>query len=308
MGVDPVLFVGAFTQDTLYSVESFAAGASKYFAKERVCQAAGMATTAATAAARLGGKAALWASLGDDPLGDSMLAEIEAEGVDCRHVRRVAGGRSASATIIVDSVGERWVIVDYDPVTQEDPVAETSPSFEQFSAVLADTRWPGAARLALLAARDAGRPAILDADVAAPEVLLDLASCATHIVASLAGAAILSETSEIETAATTIRDRFGCFTCITNGAAGTVWTAPGCDLHSISPPKIKAVDTNAAGDVFHGAFTLALAEGQCETQAIRFASAAAALKCTVAGGRFGAPNREETLALMNDTYTSQIPR
>lgn len=302
MSLAPVLFVGAFTLDTLYTVEGFAAGPSKYFAKERVCQAAGMATTAATAAARLGGKATLWASLGDDVVGDSMLAEIEAEGVNCRHVRRVMGGRSASATIVVDSEGERWVIVDYDPVTQADPAPETLPPVEQFSAVLADTRWPGAARLALKAARDASRPAILDADVASREVLRDLASCATHIVASSAGAAILAGATDIEAAAKTIRDGFGCFTCITNGAAGTVLTAPGRDLHSISNPKVKAVDTNAAGDVFHGAFILALAEGQSETQAIRFASAAAALKCTVVGGRLGAPNREDTVALMNETY------
>ena len=80
MSLAPVLFVGAFTLDTLYTVEGFAAGPSKYFAKERVCQAAGMATTAATAAARLGGKATLWASLGDDVVGDSLLTEIEAEG------------------------------------------------------------------------------------------------------------------------------------------------------------------------------------------------------------------------------------
>lgn len=304
MGTAPVLFVGAFTLDTLYTVEEVSAGPGKYLASGRVCQAAGMATTAATAAARLGGKATLWASLGDDGMGDKMLAEIEAEGVDCRHVRRTGGGRSASAAIVVDGSGERWVIVDYYPVTQADPASETLPLINQFSAVLADTRWPGAAHFALAAAKDAGLPSILDADVAAPAILVDLAKCATHIVASSAGAAILSENSEIEASAKAIRDRFGCFTCITDGAAGTVWTAPHRELQFVATPRVKAVDTNAAGDVFHGAFALALAEGQNETQAIQFASAAAALKCTVRGGRLGAPNREDTVALMNETYAS----
>ncbi len=50
---------------------------------------------------------------------------------------------------------------------------------------------------------------------------------------------------------------------------------------------VTAVDTLAAGDIFHGALALALAEGKGEAEAMRFASAAAAIKCTRFGGRAG---------------------
>jgi sulfofructose kinase len=53
------------------------------------------------------------------------------------------------------------------------------------------------------------------------------------------------------------------------------------------------VDTLSAGDVFHGAFALALLEGQLVAEAARFACVAAALKCTRFGGRLGCPNRQE---------------
>ena len=56
---------------------------------------------------------------------------------------------------------------------------------------------------------------------------------------------------------------------------------------------VHAVDTLGAGDIFHGAFTLAIAEGQAVEAAIRFASAAAALKCTKPGGPLAAPFRPE---------------
>jgi sulfofructose kinase len=56
---------------------------------------------------------------------------------------------------------------------------------------------------------------------------------------------------------------------------------------------VPVVDTLGAGDVWHGAFALALAEGLRETDAIRFASAAAALKVQRSGGRAGAPARAE---------------
>jgi sulfofructose kinase len=298
-----VLFVGALTLDTLYRVDDFSRGPGKYLANEKVTTASGMASTAATAAARLGGRAALWASVGDDQLAPALIAEIAAEGVDCSHVRRVPGGRSATATIIVDALGERWVLVDYDPVTQATPSPKELPSMRNYSAVMADVRWPGASKLALDAARDAGRHAILDADQAPEEVLSHLAPSATHIVASAPGAAILSGGAAPRDAVHEICARYGCFTCVTDGGAGAFWTAPHTpDIHHVPNPQVEVVDTNGAGDVFHGAFALALAEGRSPEGSLRFASAAAALKCTVVGGRLGAPNRQQTLELMKASY------
>ena len=67
----------------------------------------------------------------------------------------------------------------------------------------------------------------------------------------------------------------------------------------VPAPKVVAIDTLAAGDVWHGAFTLALAERFDVTAAGRFANAAAAIKCTRAGGRLGAPNRPAVEGLLS---------
>ena len=64
----------------------------------------------------------------------------------------------------------RWIVVDYDPVTQSPPECLPTGDFSQFEAVMCDVRWPGAAAIALDAAREAGAMAILDADVAPREV------------------------------------------------------------------------------------------------------------------------------------------
>jgi sulfofructose kinase len=61
---------------------------------------------------------------------------------------------------------------------------------------------------------------------------------------------------------------------------------------------VNAVDTVGAGDVFHGAFTLALAEGKDEVAAMRFAAAAAGLKCARLGASMAAPHRAEVEALL----------
>ncbi len=64
---------------------------------------------------------------------------------------------------------------------------------------------------------------------------------------------------------------------------------------------VPVVDTTGAGDVFHGAFLLAMLEREAGrkptpeavTEALRFANAAAALKCRALGGRAGIPRRAE---------------
>ena len=82
------------------------------------------------------------------------------------------------------------------------------------------------------------------------------------------------------------------FVAVTDGPNGVSWLEDGA-LRHMPAFAVKAIDTLGAGDAFHGAFTLALAEGRDLTDALRFASAAAALKCTQFGGAAGAPRRAE---------------
>jgi sulfofructose kinase len=299
-----LLSVGALTQDTILRVETLPMHQGKFIASDGVQIAAGMATSAACAARRLGAEVFLWASAGDDAVGDQLLAGIAAEGVDCGFVRRVKGGRSALASILVDAHGERIIVPFYDPKAQADPEALPVADLAAFDAVLVDVRWPGAAALALTAARDAGRPAILDADTAPLEVLERLLPLASHIVASETAARIVcGHALDPETACADLASRTEAFVAVTGGAAGSWWhdRSAGCVRH-IATPKVKAVDTLAAGDVFHGAFAVGLAEAMPIEQALRFASAAAALKCQRFGGRLGAPNRAETMAMVEATW------
>jgi sugar/nucleoside kinase (ribokinase family) len=92
------------------------------------------------------------------------------------------------------------------------------------------------------------------------------------------------------------------FVGVTNGAGGMTWLEGGQARHMGAFP-IAAVDTLGAGDVFHGAFTLAIAEGQPIKAAMRFSAAAAALKCTRHGGAFGSPQRIEVEAFLAESVT-----
>lgn len=297
-----LLCVGALTEDTIFRLATLPPGPGKFIPDEAVKVASGMATAAATAAARQGGRVSLWASVGDDAAGRDLVREIAAEGVDTGLVRTVPGGRTAIATILVDASGERIIVPFYDPATQADPGALPGSIAGCYDAVLTDVRWPDAAALALDAARAAGIPAILDADVGPRAVLARLLPLATHIAASRPAAAILCGdglSSEVVTAR--LAAMCEAVVMVTDGADGTWWFDRTANrARHVPAPRIKAVDTLAAGDVFHGCLALAVAEGQPLADAIRFASAAAALKCLRFGGRLGAPSRAETVAFLED--------
>ena len=84
----------------------------------------------------------------------------------------------------------------------------------------------------------------------------------------------------------------------TRGPRGTIWLDENQAIQETPAFPVHTVDTLGAGDVFHGAFALAITEGQELRQALRFASAAAALKCTRFGGAFAAPQRIEVEELL----------
>ncbi|WP_376701834.1 PfkB family carbohydrate kinase [Mesorhizobium sp. ISC25] len=294
-----LLCVGALTYDTILRLDVLPSGAGKFLPTEAVQIAAGMAASAAASASRQGGQVWLWASVGDDAVGRDVIGQMEAERVDCSLVRRVEGGRSAIATILVDAAGERMIVPFYDAVTQADPDRLPPADFSRFDAVLVDVRWPGAAALALAKAREYGIPAVLDADVASRPVLDRLLPLASHVVASLPAARILCGPEiSADSAVAILGERTGAFMAVTDGANGTAFRHPGSNVRHLPSPRVEAVDTLAAGDVFHGTFALGLAEGWDEERAIAVASAAAALKCLRFGGRLGAPTRAETLAFM----------
>ena len=84
---------------------------------------------------------------------------------------------------------------------------------------------------------------------------------------------------------------------VTLGAQGVVLVSDG-RMRRVAAFPVQAVDTTGAGDVFHGALTLALARGLPPAQACSFASAAAALKCTRPDGIRGAPTAAQLHAFL----------
>jgi sugar/nucleoside kinase (ribokinase family) len=290
-----VLCLGMSALDAIYRVAAIPSAPTKILASDYLECGGGMAANASVAVARLGGQSHYWGRLGDDPLGTRILAQLAAEGVDTAGVRRIAGCVSPSAAILVADDGERLVCAYNDPKLDADASWLPLARIAGFSAVLADVRWPAGAAAVLDAARASGIPAVLDGDIGPAEVLEDLAGRATHVAFSEPGLARVAGVQAPGDGLRRMAARVPGIVGVTLGADGYLWW-DGRQERRLAAPVVKAVDTLAAGDTWHGAFTLALGEGSGIEAAARFANVAAALKCTRFGGRLGAPTRAEVEA------------
>lgn len=291
-----IICLGLSALDQVWRVDRLFAGDSeKIRSFDYSAVGGGMAANGAVAAARLGAATSFWGRGGDDAAGHEMRDALAREGIDVGNFRLFVGGRSSVSGIIVDRSGERQIVnfrgsfpVEADWL----PLDEAAGA----SAVLADPRWPEGAAALFAKARTLGVPTILDADMADAEVFERLLPLTDHAVFSEpALAAFLGAADDGALAKIT---RFGCrVAAVTRGSDGVSWHEGGRP-HQRAAYAIDAVDTTGAGDVFHGAYAFAIGGGLEVSDAMSFASAAAALKCTRASGRAGIPSFDDCLAFM----------
>ena len=290
-----ILCAGIIVLDEVFRVERLPAPGEKAHAHDFFTVNGGCAANAAVAVARLGGRAALAGPLGADSNGDRVLAALARERVDCRGCQRLADTSRALSAIFIDARGERTIATYRDGLAAAVP-ADPGALVAGVDAVLADNRFPEFVRPICRAARSRDLTVVLDAD-RPTEMSDDLFRIATHVVFSSEGLRATTAVDELAAALANIAGVTSSFIAVTDGERDVLWRDGGALCRTPVFP-VEAVDTLAAGDVFHGAFTLALAEGRDVATAIPFAAAAASLKCTRLGGSAAAPRRAEVEALL----------
>lgn len=311
-GPPGVFCLGLAVQDTIFEMPALPDGPGKLRATARREVGGGPAANAAVTVARLGAPAWFAGRLGDDATGDAIARDLTAEGVDTGAVLRFAGHRSAASVVLVDGRGERQIVTHAPPL----PAGADALRLDLAGAgaVLCDCSWPEGAALLIAAAAARGIPSILDADVTRHDLSLvaGLIGAASHVVFSRPGLRQFARTDDIAAglaAAAALRPGAAHnLLAVTDGAEGLhVWAASDPPARSL-PPRVRAVDTTGAGDAFHGALALGLANGWDCARAILLAHAVAALKCSRPGGRAGLPDRAALAAFAPELAPLCAPR
>lgn len=272
-----ILCAGLITVDLTFETDVFPVEGDKHRAHASQMVAGGGALLAASAIARLGGRVDLAGCVGDDMLGTFLRETLCARGIGMDHLQMIAGTGTARSAVIVSHDGERTIVNHRAQALFPD----MPDSAFDHDAALVDTRWPGAAVPILHAAREAGKPGVIDAEspVRLCEEALPLAS---HIVFSEQGLSDYAGACDAAALSDVARE-LSVWVAVTRGAR-PVLCHDGQALTQVAPFAVRAVDTLGAGDVWHGAFTLALARGETALAAAQFGNAAAAAKVTMRAG------------------------
>jgi sulfofructose kinase len=298
----PMACVGHSAVDHHFEVEAFPAHPTKTPAHRYRQIVGGMAANAALALARLGAPVRLLGRVGDDEAGQFVRGELQHHGV-LTLLETVAGTRTSVSSVVVDAHGERQIFNHRGDALARAHALDVK-QLEGVGAVLVDPRWCEGAATALQWARAQGVLSMLDADVAPAQDLLRLLPMADWVVFSEPGLAVLAPGQSVDAALAVARAAGARNAMVTQGAAGVHWWQAG-QSHHHAAFEVQALDTTGAGDVFHAALLWALAHadpaaatGPDTSRAVRFACAAAALKCQRHDGALGAPRLAEVEAFL----------
>jgi sulfofructose kinase len=293
-----ILGVGHVALDHQFSIQAFPEHPAKTPAHGYRSGVGGMTANACVAAARLGAHVRIASPVGDDASAPFIEAHFRQEGVDPGGLVRVAGAHSSVAAVIVDAQGERLIVSHRGDALRLAPALDAA-QVDAADVLLTDPRCPAWAQAALERARALRRLSILDGDAAPRQDLQRLVGLSAWAVFSRPGLQAFEPGTVAQGLAAALAAGAE-VAVVTQDDQPMWWQRRGETLRCLSSFVVQpVVDTTAAGDTFHGALAVALGEGAADEDALRFAAAAAALKCLQPGGVAGSPRRPQVQALLS---------
>jgi sugar/nucleoside kinase (ribokinase family) len=249
---------------------------------------------------KLGGSASVISSFGDDHWGRFACEELDKFGVkhDLCVIRKKCPSALASAWININN-GERTIALDMHPqlyIKSRDIMLSKLPrpkliqvDGRHVEANLKLARW----------GKKIGARVMLDVGSVRNRVddlfpHIDLLVCADEY------ACHYFKTRSIIKAARSFRTLGISEVVVTSGTDGSFGIDTDGNQARQKAYKVKAVDVTGAGDVYHGAYLFGIFKGWELARKMKFASAAAALKCRKPGARLGIPSLRQTIRFMDN--------
>ena len=289
-----VVGIGAAVFDILMTVDAFPQEDTKLRGLETKFQCGGPCATGLVAISKLGESACYMGTVGDDMYGTFVKGEMERYGVDSSCVKVNPGLTFHSVVLLNVSNGSRTCVWNRGGAAA--PTAEdvNLDVLRQAKYLHLDGNQLECAIFAAEKAHEMGVTVSMDAGGAYPNIerllpLVDVLIPSEEFSMKVTGCATARE------AAAVLQERYHPqILVITQGSrGGFIWENGREVRYPVFP--VKAIDSNGAGDTFHGAFVAARLKGMDVYASCRFASATSALKCTRFGAQQGIPGYEEVL-------------
>ncbi len=295
-----IVGIGANVYDTLITLDHYPAEDTKLKAQAlREC-GGGPVGTGLVAAAKLGESAAYIGALAADGGGQFLRADMKRFGVSDALVSTDEDATSFSSVIWLSrSNATRTCVFSKSNLPRWDMTAERAAAISAAEILMVDGNDLQGAIAGARIAKAAGTKVLYDAGGLYPGIE-ELLPFADYLIPSEEFALAHTGKATAKEAALSLYERYTpLLVVITCGKEGGV-VYDGKELKRYAAHSVKAIDTNGAGDVFHGAFAVAMLRGYDPYTACIFAGAVSALKCTKEGARDGVPALAETLAFLKE--------
>ncbi len=283
---------GSINVDMVMRVDALPRPGETVLCPDYILVPGGKGANQALAAARAGAPVAMIGCVGHDAFADTAMSLLRREAIDLTAVG-LSSKPTCCATVWVDKTGENAIVVasGANRDTRASQLAARAPGPGDWlmlqMEVAPDENWRAASL-----ARAAGARIMLSAAPAGPTPERVLRGIDVLLVNRIEGRmvadAIGLDYGKPGDIVSGLTKRFG-FSCImTLGAEGAICFGPGGGFHAPALP-ITPVDTTGAGDAFAGILCASLDKGFGMEDAVRRASAGAALACLTPGAQPGLP-------------------
>lgn len=279
-----VVGLGACVLDTLITCDTYPTQDTKQKAENIFLAGGGPVANALVVMQKLGVQTEIIGGFGSDNAGQYLLEDFEKYGVNTKNATIVAGASSFTSYIVLaQDKATRTCVFDRGSVPDESKNLNLSAMDNAFVLHL-DGNYLNCAIVAAKYAKEKGVKVSLDAgglykDIERLLPLVDILIPSAEFSLGITGE------KDIPSAMQKLAETYSPeILVVTDGSNGGYYYENGKAVHYDSV-KVQAVDTNGAGDTFHGAFVAAYCKGMCVKEACAFASKIAAFKCANKGVR-----------------------
>lgn len=286
-----ILVIGHAAYDITFPLDKFPEENTKNRVSARVECGGGPAFNAAYLLGKWGMDVSFAGVIGNDNYGRKILKQLQSVGIETKYLQMSDKFPTTNSIIVANtSIGSRTVLTYRpDSMQMEDFELDFEPDIilmdgqEYDLSVKFIKKYPNAISII-----DAGRP---------KEDIIELSKMVDYVVCSKTFAETVTKTkisdnNSIIQLYKKMKDIFSGKIIVTLEAKGALYEYNN-QIKIMPSLKVKPIDSTGAGDIFHGAFTYAVANNYNLEQAIVLSNISGALSVTKIGSLASMPEKEE---------------